>query len=134
MERRRVFRDLELSSIIDMVGLASIEPGMRNAFFREKYSNLETVIGTEGQRASNALSIAGATGIPRETVRRKLRVLLKRGFLTEKMPGRYVVTPGMIQKPEHLAALERCAREAMNFMNQCLALGLVELSEKPDDD
>jgi len=84
------------------------------------------VIGIEGQRAVNALSIAGATGIPRETVRRKLRVLLKRGILTEKTPGRYVITPGIAQRPENRAVFTGLMHETVRFMNQCLALGLVK--------
>jgi hypothetical protein len=131
LERRRVFGDIDLSGIADMVGIAGVEAAMRDPAFRTRYGNFRTIIGIDGQRASNALSIAGATGIPRETVRRKLKVLVKRGFLIEKQPGRFIVKPGVVQKPEHLAALDRCMREAMLFMNQCLALGLVRPVNRP---
>lgn len=132
-ERRRVFRDLELSSIADTVGIAALEGALRDPEFRKAYGNMRAIVGLEPQRGSNALSIAHATGVPRETTRRKLKVLVERGFLVEKTPGRFVVKPGMLQKPEHLAAVERCAREAMIFMNQCLALGLVRVSTKAAD-
>ena len=44
-------------------------------------------------RCCNALSIAHASGIPRETVRRKLKKLLDLGWITECQQGGYTLTP-----------------------------------------
>ena len=44
------------------------------------------------QRTCNALSISKSTGIPRETVRRKIRALIKRGWLKQIGPDKLVVT------------------------------------------
>lgn len=132
--RRRVFGDIDLSTISDTVGLAAAEAVMRDASSRDRYRSLETVIGITNQRGINALSIAQATGIPRETVRRKLKLLVKRGFALEQAPGRYIIKPGVVQKPEHLAIYERCMHEAVRFMNECLVMGLVRLANQPGDD
>ncbi len=44
------------------------------------------------QRHCNAMSISESTGIPRETVRRKIRVLIKKGWLKQLGPDKLVVT------------------------------------------
>ena len=43
-------------------------------------------------RACTAMSISKSTGIPRETVRRKIRALIKRGWLKQIGPDKLVVT------------------------------------------
>ena len=44
-------------------------------------------------RCCNALSIAQASGIPRETVRRKLKKLLDAGWIAECQHGGYAINP-----------------------------------------
>jgi hypothetical protein len=43
-------------------------------------------------RTCNAMSISESTGIPRETVRRKIRALIKKGWLKQLGPDKLVVT------------------------------------------
>ena len=43
-------------------------------------------------RACTAMSISRSTGIPRETVRRKIRALIKKGWLKQAGPDQLVVT------------------------------------------
>jgi len=125
-ERRGLYEaDLELSSVAITVGLAAIEPGMRDAEYRAKHRSFDSVIGLAGQRAINALSVSQATGIPRETVRRKLKRLVELGLLAEQSRGRYVTRPGVPQRPEQTAAFERGMGAVVAFMNECLANGLV---------
>ena len=89
-ERRAVyFGDLELARVAEIIGAAGVEPGMRDAAFRAQHATFDSIVGVEGQRAVNATSIASATGIPRETVRRKLKHLLKLGVIVEKGRARY---------------------------------------------
>jgi predicted transcriptional regulator len=125
-ERRGMYSgDLDLAAVGETVGLVAIEPESRKPEFREKFGNFQAVIGVEGQRPVNALTISAATGIPRETVRRKLKLLLERGVITEKARGAYVIKPGFIQRPENLAVVERAMRDTLQFMNDCVKLGLV---------
>ena len=44
-------------------------------------------------RPCNALSISDATGIPRETVRRKVNALIKRGWVSQNERGHLYLTP-----------------------------------------
>jgi predicted transcriptional regulator len=125
-DRRSLYSgDLDLAAVSETVGLAAIEPESRKPEFLEKFGDFRTVIGLEGQRPVKALTISQATGIPRETVRRKLKLLLERGVIVEKTRGAYVFKPGFIQQPESMEIIERAMRDALQFMNDCVTLGLV---------
>jgi biotin operon repressor len=125
-ERRTVyFGDLDLARVAEIIGAAGVEPGMRDALFRAQHGTFDSIIGVAGQRAVNATSIASATGIPRETVRRKLKRLLKLGVIVEKGRARYVLKPGVLQEPERQAAFARGIQQTVLFMNECLENGVV---------
>ena len=125
-ERRTVyFGDLDLARVAEIIGAAGVEPGMRDAAFRAQHATFDSVVGVEGQRAVNATSIASATDIPRETVRRMLKRLLKLGAIVEKGRARYVLRPGMLQEPERQAAFARGLQQTVLFMNECLENGVV---------
>lgn len=123
--RARYHGDLELAMVAEVIGIAVVEPGLRDAAFRERYRILDSIIGLEGQRAVNATSIASASGIPRETVRRKLKLLLKEGLIVEKGRARYVVKPGVLQQSEWQATYARGIQHTVLFMNECLEQGAV---------
>lgn len=125
-ERRGLYEgDLDLALVAEIIGTAAIEPGMRDAAFREQHRTFATIIGLEGQRAVNATSIASASGIPRETVRRKLKRLLELGVIVEKGRAHYVIKPGTVQRPEQQAAFARGIQQTVHFMNECLEHGAV---------
>lgn len=125
-ERRGLYTgDLDLALVAELVGTTAIEPGMRDAAFREKHATFDSVIGIEDQCAINATSIASASGIPRETVRRKLKRLLQLGIIIEKRRSRYVIKPGVLQQLHHQAAFARGIEQTVRFMNECLEQGVV---------
>ena len=128
LERTRrdvYFGDLDLARVAETIGAAGVEPGMRDATFRDQHRSFDSIVGVEGQRAVNATSIAAATGIPRETVRRKLDRLLKLGFIVEKGRARYVLKPGVLQQPERQAAFAFGIQQTVQLMNECLEQGLL---------
>jgi DNA-binding transcriptional ArsR family regulator len=132
--RRGLYRgDLDLAAVAETVAMVAIEPDMRDPAFRKAFHDLRSVIGLERQQAVNALTIAEATGIPRETVRRKLKQLLGLGVITEKERGRYVFSPGVPQRPENLAAADHAMRDTLQFMNDCLSMGLVRWVDRPGE-
>lgn len=125
-ERREMYHgDLDLAAVGETVGLVAVEPEARKPEFREKFGGYDTVIGLEAQQGVNALSVAAATGIPRETVRRKLKLLMERGVIAEKTRGAYVFKPGFIQQDENQARIERGMRDTLQFMNDCINLGVI---------
>jgi predicted transcriptional regulator len=127
VERRQVyFGDLDLARVAEIIGMAGVEPGMRDEDFRDTHRSFDSVVGVEDQRAVNASSISQATGIPRETVRRKLKVLLEQGLIVGKGRAGYVLRPGMMQAPERQASFAWGIQQTMQFMNDCLEQGLID--------
>src|SRR5438552_2772455 len=79
-ERRDLyFGDLDLAGIATTVGIGALEADFRDADFRAQFNDYMRVIGTERQRPLNAQSVAQSSGLPRETVRRKLKTLVQKG-------------------------------------------------------
>jgi DNA-binding IclR family transcriptional regulator len=103
---------------------------MRTPEFRKKFSDVKNIMGVEGQRGMNALSISHATGIPRETTRRKLRKLIEFGATLEVQRGKYVMKPGFMQHPERAAALDQVLSDTARFIDDCLQNGIIDYSEK----
>jgi predicted transcriptional regulator len=130
LRRKAHFGDMDQAIIAGMVGVGGIEHMMRVPDFRESFGDYRTVVGVEGQRGVNALSISEATGIPRETVRRKLKELVTRGVVMEKERGRYIMKPGFTQKPENDAALQQVIGHFLQLMNEAVNLGIVKANEK----
>lgn len=57
IERERAevyFGDLDLARVAEIIGMAGVEPGMRDAGFRARHRSFASVVGVEGQRAVNA--------------------------------------------------------------------------------
>lgn len=130
-ERRDIyFGDLELASIAATVGIGSLEADFRDPDFREQFRDYMRLISTDRQRPMNTQSVAEATGLPRETVRRKLRSLVQKGVLIEK-DGGYIYRPGYAQQPRQQAAFERGIRDTLMFVNLCLSRGVLRLRRKP---
>lgn len=122
--------DLDLAVVGEAVGLNASEPMRRDPKFREKFGDYRVQVGVEGQQPTNALSVAAATGMPRETARRKLKLLEKRGILVATRGG-YVLKPGFIQSPKNLALADRAMRETVQFINECFSLGFLQWVEEP---
>lgn len=118
--REAYFGDLDLARVAETIALAGVEPGMRDAEFRSKHSSFASVVGVDGQRAMNASSIASALGMSRETVRRKLKQLLKLGFIQEKGRAQFVLTPGVMQQPQRQALFAYGIQQVVQLMNECL--------------
>jgi hypothetical protein len=129
-ERREFYGgDLDMAAIAEAVGVAAIEPNMRDPAFRKAFANYSNVLGTERQRPINVMSVAATVGIPRETVRRKLKTLVERGILAKK-DGGYVYKPGVLQQPAVTAGIERAMSDMLQFVNDCLKADLLKLVPK----
>ena len=131
LRRRLYFGDLDLAAITGTIALAAIEAPMREAAFREEYRSLDTMIGVDGQRGVNATSVAAATGIPRQTVRRKIGKLLSLGALVEVGASAYVVKPGFLQRPGTREPQEEAFQYMIQLFNDCLRHEIVELAPPP---
>ena len=123
--------DLDLAIIASAASLAVLEGAMRDPAFREQFANLQTVVGEARQRGCNALSIAEATGLPRETVRRKMKRLVDMGFLVRRDGGDYVMRAGVVQTSPYSEMLEELAVETLRLLNECLEQGIFTVETPP---
>jgi hypothetical protein len=128
--RNAYFGDIELATISEAIALSAIEPSMRDSRFREQYRSVHNVVGVENQRGVNSLSVAAATGLPRETTRRKIKRLIKLGVVTELKSGGYVMRPGFLQQQALQEPFEQLMADTVRFINDSLSLGLFEWSSK----
>jgi len=112
--------DVGLVVVAGAVALANLEARMRDPAFRKAFSSIDTEIGIDQQRGCNALSVAESTGLPRETVRRKINQLIKMGILARRGSGDYVVQPGILQSGPFAALFRDLADETTRLVNECL--------------
>jgi hypothetical protein len=127
--RRKQFEDdIDLAVIAEAVAIAAIDPRMRDPEFVREFSSIDKVVGVERQRGVNALSIAAATGIPRETARRKIKRLLALGVLAETGRGKYVLKPGYLQTPVMRGLYEELTRATVRFVNDCFDQRILQLA------
>jgi hypothetical protein len=119
--------DFDLAIIAAAVAISGIESSMRDPAFRERFSDLDTIVGIFRQRGVNALSMAESTGVPRETARRKIKQLVEMGFLVRRSHGDYVLKPGVVQASPYREMLEKLAAETVRFMNHCVENGIVDM-------
>lgn len=71
------------------------------------YEDLATVIPAELQRPVTRLAITRATGLPRETVRRKVASLIEAGVLVGDERGGVRLAPGALMQGAFLTAVEQ---------------------------
>ncbi|MCW5748556.1 MAG: winged helix-turn-helix transcriptional regulator [Alphaproteobacteria bacterium] len=116
--------DIDLAIIASAAAISGIEGSMRDETFRREFADMQAVVGEARQRGCNALSIAEATGLPRETVRRKMKRLVDMGFLVHRGVGDYVLRPGVMQSQPYSRMLEDISTETLRLMNDCLEQGI----------
>jgi DNA-binding transcriptional ArsR family regulator len=125
---QRFNADLTKVLIVNALAAANVQRLMASPQ-RAVYADLETWIPGELQVPVNALSLAETTGLPRETVRRKLKELLSAGLVMEDERGGYRLQPGAIQA-EHLMPLYYASFKALGeVIEACLDAGLIEVEE-----
>lgn len=73
----------------------------------EPYADLSTIIPPELQRPVTRLAITRATGLPRETVRRKVAALIEAGVLIKDQRGGVRMTPGLLNVDPMRDAVEQ---------------------------
>lgn len=129
--RRKVhLGDMDQALVAGIVGVGSVDHLFRQPDFRDAFGDFREIIGVAGQRGVNALSIAGATGIPRETVRRKLKELVAQGIVMEKTRGCYILTPGFLQRSENAAEVDDMLRRFLQLVNEALNLDVLRVEEE----
>ncbi len=112
--------DVDLVVVAGAVAIANLEAGMRDPAFRKAFSRVDTEIGIDQQRGCNALSVAESTGLPRETVRRKINRLIEMGILARRGAGDYVLQPGILRTGPFIDLFRDLTDETVRLVNECL--------------
>ncbi|HEX2887729.1 hypothetical protein [Vineibacter terrae] len=118
--------DIDLAIIAGAAGIVVTDALMRDATQRRDFADIRTIVG-ERQRGCNALSLAEATGLPRETVRRKMKQLVEMGILVRRGTRDYVWQPGVLQSPPYQRLFEELSAETLRLLNTCLEDGIYDV-------
>jgi DNA-binding transcriptional ArsR family regulator len=124
--------DLELAVIAEAVGLNGIGTLLHDPDSKDRFRSLSTLVGAERQVGSKGLTIAEITGLPRETVRRKLKQLIELGIIERRQDGDYILRPGALQGPVYGGLLADLDIETQRFFNECLDEGIYQLTAESD--
>lgn len=93
IESRRLFGgDLEMFLVFCVIG-GGVGPGIREAFEASGVNRPSGAVSTGDMRPTNAYSLAHFTGIPRETVRRKVDKLVRKGWVCKGEDGLLTPSP-----------------------------------------
>ncbi len=122
--------DIDLAIVAGAASLAAVEGAWSDPEFRREFANLDNIVG-DRQRGCNALSIAEATGLPRETVRRKMKRLVEAGFLVRRGTGDYIMQPGLVQTAPYRQMLSEAMGHTLRFVNDCLEQGVFAVDAPP---
>jgi hypothetical protein len=112
--------DIDLFIVAAAIAVGAIEGRMRDPAFRGSFASLKSVVGEDLQRGCNALSIAQATGLPRETVRRRINRLIDMGIVARLSAGNYVLRPGVVQTSAYENLFRRLSDELLRLVNDCV--------------
>jgi hypothetical protein len=88
--------DYERMIIALTVTMGNVQHLISSAELAGTLSDLSTIIPAELQRPVTRLAITRATGLPRETVRRKVAKLIEAGVLIKDERGGVRITPGLL--------------------------------------
>jgi hypothetical protein len=114
--------------IVHAIGVASISRLMARAE-SAGYETLSATIPPELQVPVNALSVAESTGIPRETVRRKIKEMIADDILVEDERGGYRMKPGSLQSTEAQDIYYQQLQTLTTLLNRCLEAGIIRIEE-----
>jgi len=120
LQRAMFNGDLDLFIVAGAIAVGSIESRMRDRDFHDTYASLESVIGEEMQRGCNASSIADATGLPRETVRRRIKRLIEMGIVVRRATGDYVIRAGLVQSETYSRLFGQLSDAVLRLVNDCV--------------
>jgi hypothetical protein len=82
------------------------------------YASLTTVIPAELQRPVTRMAITRASGLPRETVRRKVQAMIKSGVLISDPRGGLRLKPGLLTTEAFVRAIELNEVDARLLVSQ----------------
>lgn len=97
--------DYERMIITLSVSMGNVQHLMNPPEQLAPFEDITAIIPAEIQRPVTRLAITRATGLPRETVRRKVAALVESGFLIKDERGGVRLRPGALTDPKYVGAV-----------------------------
>ena len=127
---RRGTRDTDTTMILIAVAAITTER-LTRAEITPEMRKLESQVPREMVGSANISSIAAATGLNRETARRRVNALVGKGQLVRSEKGEVYFPPGFLQRPETAALVRRMLETVTRFVNEELRDGVLRLAPAP---
>lgn len=94
-----------------------------------EYRALDVYLPLEHLQVCNVASIAAATGLNRETARRRVQALLHEGVLIRTESGNIALPPDKVQERSALELIRKQLEAVVRFANESLRDGVLVLKE-----
>ncbi len=114
--------DYEAAMLFLMISNRNSEKAMNDPKLREIYGSYRTTIPPEHSLLISRMALARATGLPRETVRRKVAKLIEKGWVIE-LPGGLRARPDLNRYPLYIRGLEPQAQNLRRLFTVLLQSG-----------
>ena len=114
--------DYEAAILFLTISNRNSEKVMSDPKLREIYGSYQSTIPPEHALLISRMALARATGLPRETVRRKVARLIAKGWVIE-LPGGLRARPDLNRYPGYIAVLEPQAQNLRRLFTMLLATG-----------
>jgi hypothetical protein len=126
---RRGDRDSDTAMIMVAVAAITAERFTRSGL-SDGQKNLDKAIPVELLAPCNISSIASATGLNRETARRRVAALVEAGMLARSERGEIFYPPGQMQDPETGILVRKLLEAVVRFVNETAKDGVIR-SRRP---
>ncbi len=123
---RRGTRDVDTAMIMVAVAAITAERFTR-AGLSEGMKALDQTIPLDMLAPCNVSSIAAATGLNRETARRRVNALIKAGALVRLEGGEIVFPTGYMQNPENAILVRKLLEAVTRFVNESVKDGALRI-------
>jgi len=123
---RRDVHDVQNAMIIVAV-IAITSEKLTRAELPPEHRTLANYLPLEQLQKCNVSSIAAATGLNRETARRRVEALIRAGSLIKTPEGEIALPPERVQEPAALALVRKQLEAVTRFVNDGLRDGIFEL-------
>jgi hypothetical protein len=100
----------------------------------DEHRTLESFLPLDELQGCNVSSIAAATAINRETVRRRVRNLIKAGSLIRTEAGEIALPPEKVQEPAALALIRKQLEAVTRFVNDSMRDGVLVADNRQRSD
>ncbi len=114
--------DYEAAILFLMISNRNSEKVMSDPKLRDGYASYRTTIPPEHSLLISRMALARASGLPRETVRRKVAKLIEKGWVID-MPGGLRARPDLNRYPKYVRTLEPQAQNLRRLFTMLLSSG-----------